>query len=359
MTNEGNGRCSSPLFISSLSVTNDFQILFEVVPNNLGGQAIRGHVSIDNLRLRNCFADSPRKDACSSMQIKCNESRSEVCIESSRICDLVDDCDESEDESLNCGEFPCWKVKNLTQPFTVFADKIPFGGRCDFEDGWCGWQNSGKAIMEWARWTGSTPTDKTGPEFDHTFQHTNKSGFYMGVNMDQHSQDAEKKELAGFASNAVMNSVPFNPPPPCHSNSSSPYKNTCLARFFVHQYGMNSGSFNVSVVEMKAKENITTTLWWSTRNIGDKWLRVEVLLPNISSRYFMQVEARKGMRIYSDVAIDDFSMSPECFGFNIPSEHLGTYNYWDPRIGIYKKPFVDFADKKCELSHSKLLNYST
>lgn len=111
---------------------------------------------------------------------------------------------------------------------------------------------------------------------------------------------------------------------------------------------MNAGSFNISVVELKAKENITTTLWWSSKNIGDNWHRVEVVLPNITSKYFMQVEARKGMRIYSDVAIDDFSMSPECFGFNIPVEHLGNYNYWDPRIGIYKNPYIDFVDKKCK-----------
>lgn len=180
----------------------------------------------------------------------------------------------------------------------------------------------------------------------------------MYVDMNQHADDPEKKNLVGFASNAVMNSVIFNPPPPCHSNSSSPYRNTCLARFFVHQYGNNPGSFNISVVEFKAKENITTTLWWSTKNMGDKWYRVEVVLPNITSKYFMQVEARQGMRIYSDVAIDDFSMSPECFGFNIPPEHLSNYNYWDPRIGIYKKPFIDFVDKKCELQREMLLKYS-
>lgn len=318
------------------------------MPNNLGG-ALRGHVSIDNLKMRNCFADSPRKDSCSTSQIKCNESRIAVCIENARICDLVDDCDDSEDELLNCGKLCNYRSYiELEIFFCGFADKIPFGGRCNFENGWCGWQNSGKAIMEWTRHLGPTPTEKTGPEFDHTYQRTNKSGYYMFVNMNQHSEDPEKKGLVGFASNAVMNSVVFNPPPPCHSNTSSLYKNTCLARFFVHQFGMNIGSFNISVVELKAKENITTTLWWSSKNIGDKWHRVEVVLPNITSKYFMQVEARKGMRIYSDVAIDDFSMSPECFGFNIPNEHLGNYNYWDPRIGIYKKPFVDFIDKKCK-----------
>lgn len=52
-----------------------------------------------------------------------------------------------------------------------------------------------------------------------------------------------------------------------------------------------------------------------------------------------------GMRIYSDVAIDDFSLSPECFGLNIPPEHLQGYNYWDPRIFRHKTPHSDFVEK--------------
>lgn len=59
----------------------------------------------------------------------------------------------------------------------------------------------------------------------------------------------------------------------------------------------------------------------------------------------MQFEARMGMRIYSDVAIDDFSLSPECFGINIPAEHLQGYNYWDPRINIRKQAHKDFEKK--------------
>lgn len=85
-------------------VTFDFRILFEIVPNGLNG-ALRGHVSIDNLKMRNCFADSPRKDSCSLLQIKCNQSKIPVCIENARICDLAQDCDDMEDENLNCGEY--------------------------------------------------------------------------------------------------------------------------------------------------------------------------------------------------------------------------------------------------------------
>lgn len=82
--------------------------------------------------------------------------------------------------------------------------------------------------MQWERHSGATPTEKTGPDNDHTFEHTNASGYYMFVNMNQHAQDIEKKKISGFASNAVINSVLFNPPPSVHTNSSSPYKNSCM-----------------------------------------------------------------------------------------------------------------------------------
>lgn len=86
--------------------------------------------------------------------------------------------------------------------------------------------------MLWERYHGPTPTEKTGPETDHTFQYTNNSGHYMFVNMNQHANDGEMKKLVGFASNAVMNSVVFNPPPQVHYNASSPYRNSCMVRNF-------------------------------------------------------------------------------------------------------------------------------
>uniref|UniRef100_A0A182WD07 receptor protein-tyrosine kinase n=1 Tax=Anopheles minimus TaxID=112268 RepID=A0A182WD07_9DIPT len=306
-------------------ISKDFKVLFEVVPNKLGGQA-RGHVSIDNLRMVNCFPDSISTNNCSYSQVQCTASKVPVCIKTPKICDITIDCDDSEDETLNC-------------------DKIPFGGRCDFESGWCGWQNYGNVILSWARHSGPTPTEKTGPDMDHTHENSNVTGYYMFVNMNQHANDSEKRTLVGLASNAIMNSVVFNPPPLVHMNASSPYRNSCVIRFYVHQYGMNPGSINLSSVEIREKENFTTTLWWSSKNLGEDWVRVDIILPNITTKYYLQFEARMGMRIYSDVAIDDFSLSPECFGLNIPAEHLQGYNYWDPRIGGAKQPHKDFAGK--------------
>ncbi|XP_049291749.1 tyrosine-protein kinase receptor isoform X1 [Anopheles funestus] len=306
-------------------ISKDFKVLFEVVPNKIGGQA-RGHVSIDNLRMVQCFPDSISTNNCSYSQVQCTASKVPVCIKTPKICDITVDCDDSEDETLNC-------------------DKIPFGGRCDFEFGWCGWQNYGNVILSWARHTGPTPTEKTGPDMDHTHENSNVTGYYMLVNMNQHVNDSEKRTLVGLASNAIMNSVVFNPPPLVHTNASSPYRNSCVVRFYVHQYGMNPGSINLSSVEIREKENFTTTLWWSSKNLGEDWVRVDIILPNVTTKYYLQFEARMGMRIYSDVAIDDFSLSPECFGLNIPAEHLQGYNYWDPRIGGAKQPHKDFAGK--------------
>lgn len=116
---------------------------------------------------------------------------------------------------------------------------------------------------------------------------------------------------------------------------------------------MNPGSINLSIVQIRDKENASDTLWWSTKNLGYDWYRVEMPLPpTITSKYYIQFEARMGMRIFSDVAIDDFSLSPECFGLNIPEEALNGYNYWDPRTGLTKPPHKDFANKTCKL-HSE------
>ena len=55
-------------------ISKDFKVLFEVVPNKLGGQA-RGHVSIDNLRMVNCFPDSISTNNCSYSQVQCTDNK--------------------------------------------------------------------------------------------------------------------------------------------------------------------------------------------------------------------------------------------------------------------------------------------
>lgn len=86
----------------------------------------------------------------------------------------------------------------------------------------------GRALMVWERHSGPTPTEKTGPDNDHTYERYNSSGHYLFVNMNQHANNDDKRKLSGFASNAVINSVAFNPPPFAHLNTSSIYQHSCL-----------------------------------------------------------------------------------------------------------------------------------
>lgn len=49
-------------------------------------------------------------------------------------------------------------------------------------------------------------------------------------------------------------------------------------------------------------------------------------------RYYLHFEVRKGIRYIKSIAIDDFSLSPQCFGLNIPASELDGYDYWNPNI---------------------------
>lgn len=88
-------------------VSQEFRILFEVVPKNLRPQQ-RAHVSIDNLRMRGCFEPNNQITAvngkCHISDVKCNANKVEVCIKARQQCDINIDCDDKEDEMVNCGK---------------------------------------------------------------------------------------------------------------------------------------------------------------------------------------------------------------------------------------------------------------
>lgn len=64
--------------------------------------------SIDNLRMRGCFEPKNPITAvngkCHTSDVKCTANKLEVCIESRQQCDINIDCDNKEDEMVNCGK---------------------------------------------------------------------------------------------------------------------------------------------------------------------------------------------------------------------------------------------------------------
>lgn len=64
--------------------------------------------SIDNIRMRGCFELNNQITAvngkCQTSDIKCTVNKVEVCIKSRQQCDINIDCDNKEDEMVNCGK---------------------------------------------------------------------------------------------------------------------------------------------------------------------------------------------------------------------------------------------------------------
>ncbi|KAJ8707954.1 hypothetical protein PYW08_010320 [Mythimna loreyi] len=324
-------------------VLQEVRIIIEITrPNYVSLSQTLPHIAIDNIRMMDCGPEPPVYGGkCVPGQLKCKIMNNDSCIKLQQVCDLVKDCDDGSDETRNC-------------------DKMPYGSYCNFEQDACGFENVPQPILRWSRHNGPTPTDKTGPDNDHTCgdqqphptmmvpllypAHLNQTcvGYYFFVNMNVTGPNQKK---ADFASTAVMRTVIFNPPPKVHGNITSRYYNCCMIRFYYTQYGRNFGSLSVNVVELTKRGNITTSVWFSTKDMGQPWYRASIFLPNVTRRYFLEFKTRMGMRIYSDSAIDDFSMAPECFGLNMDPSELGDYNYYDPSFEEQTTPHPAFADR--------------
>lgn len=86
-------------------ISTPFHILLEVVPPRGYYAQHRGHVSIDNLILKNCFRDDVHGGTCSISDVRCTREGKDICIKTGSICDINNDCDDKSDENLNCGMY--------------------------------------------------------------------------------------------------------------------------------------------------------------------------------------------------------------------------------------------------------------
>ncbi|KAF6214835.1 hypothetical protein GE061_009578 [Apolygus lucorum] len=286
----------------------EFTILLVVTP----GRKQPLHVALDNITLANCFQDQQLE--CQAGQFQC--ANNSACISYDNVCDIEKDCPDGEDEEQDC-------------------DKVPAFARCDFESGMCGWRNKEGRDLNWKQKNGSlTVTGSTGPSFDHTYK--NATGMYIYVDMTGTYKMGTASELE---------SPILNPPPKYHSNISSPYYNSCIVSFFYHKFGPHSGSLGLFLVELQREANNTQKVWWGYGTKTDKWLRTVVRLPhNITGRYYLLFEARKSYASRGDPALDDFAMSPRCFGKGVPASHLEGYDYDKFQHGETPEPPVTHKD---------------
>ncbi|KAL9987247.1 hypothetical protein ACROYT_G001522 [Oculina patagonica] len=145
---------------------------------------------------------------------------------------------------------------------------------CDLDRGLCyGWRQSNSDVFDWTRHTGSTPSDDTGPDGDHT----TGSGHYMFIETSypRVAGDNAKLELS-VSGNGEL---------------------SCL-EFYYYMYGNTVGTLTVF--------SGNVTVFNETGNRGQDWMEAK---RTISLNKTVIFEGVVGSSYTGDIAIDDVSIS--------------------------------------------------
>ncbi|MPC07725.1 MAM and LDL-receptor class A domain-containing protein 1 [Portunus trituberculatus] len=226
-----------------------------------------GPFAIDEMQFNeNCHYDDPSEDTCLGGEYHC--SKTKVCINENRLCDLSDDCGADEDEALlMCRSYHKLNLEN---------------------DGWLSWfsQDTENDDLNWIMGSGSTPTKGTGPNFDHTT--SDGSGHYLYV----------ESSVSGGGKVARLITYPIKADP------------ICSLTFFSHMHGRGMGYLRVLVGNDTSKP---VQLMNITGEVGNYWVKqtVEVKADAWQVFHFI-IEGEIGQGELSDIAVDDFVFAPYC-----------------------------------------------
>lgn len=154
-------------------------------------------------------------------------------------------------------------------------------GDCNFDSGFCGdWIHDPKSDFQWILGSGNTPSPHTGPENDHSGK-----GNYLFIESSAPRQEGDKARII----------------------STSLHAPRCL-RFYYYMYGLiGMGTLRVYVRDSSGKD---TSIWSRSDNQGRKWRKAQLPLPvDGLSTFQVVIEGVVGKSDYSDIAIDDITLS--------------------------------------------------
>ncbi|XP_052253855.1 uncharacterized protein LOC127860085 isoform X2 [Dreissena polymorpha] len=158
---------------------------------------------------------------------------------------------------------------------------------CDFEaDSLCSWQNVQQGDdFDWIRYRSSTPTDDTGPDFDHTLK--NDKGSYMFI---ETSSPRVQNERAWLVSPLIQ----------------YPGSHFQCFQFWYHMKGSSVGTLNVYQTQDGLLPG--NLIWSLSEHQGPDWLSGQVPL-NTTVGYKLVLEATVGIGYEGDIAVDDFNLT--------------------------------------------------
>ncbi|KAI1882995.1 hypothetical protein AGOR_G00240660 [Albula goreensis] len=173
---------------------------------------------------------------------------------------------------------------------------------CSFDSDLCSWNQLLTDSFDWMRLSGSTPTQMTGPSFDHT----TGAGHYLYIEGDGvYNGDTAR----------LLSSECSDPGPQC-------------LQFWYHIYG-TADTMGLTVYLLEGR---TTQRLWSRRNDrGDVWHQALVDV-RAAGAFQIIFEGRRGTDARSDVALDDVSLHRgTCADFHSSTDH---HNYTTPEAPV-------------------------
>ncbi|XP_071956029.1 apical endosomal glycoprotein-like [Antedon mediterranea] len=192
----------------------------------------------------------------SACDFVCNDG-TDLCIPSDQVCDFVNDCANS-------------------------ADEVDCGHSCTFEVDECNWGQNSDSEFYWKRYRGATPTENTGPAYDHTL--LSAAGWYMYV-------------AAGNGDSSAYASLYT----PIYHNSAA----SCEAHFWYHMKGNPIGTLRVYLDE----QYYLLVPWEITGDQGDRWNLASAPLGRITGTFRVWIQAQRSFDTLGDIAIDDITFS--------------------------------------------------
>ncbi|BFZ04222.1 hypothetical protein BsWGS_07261 [Bradybaena similaris] len=173
-----------------------------------------------------------------------------------------------------------------------------FSSTCSFETPTiCGYRQDNDDDFDWTRNSGDTITPNTGPSVDHTLQ--TAAGYYMYVDTSYPIKAGEKARLESWQ-------IPASP--------SSPM---CVS-FWYSMFGITMGTLNIYI---KNNNGLGSPVFTRKDNQGMGWKEATISVPPTTYGFSVVFEAVVGNNVYSEIAIDDVTIS------NTNCTHPGNCNF--------------------------------
>ncbi|XP_076114358.1 uncharacterized protein LOC143082528 [Mytilus galloprovincialis] len=186
--------------------------------------------------------------------------------------------------------------KLITCDGTTWSAPVPLceyvepGNYCDFEDeNICGWQHDKLANFEWKWNSGTTPTRRTGPKYDHTLG-KGRNGHYMFMESSSPIKINDKARLLSPYFPATTGGLCFE--------------------IWYHMWGVvgnnQVGRLKIYIGEMGQTDTLSQKAKFDVSgNQGDEWIKAQFPIGEQKKSFRFIIEGTKLKSYLSDISVDD------------------------------------------------------